>query len=106
MISAARPASLRIRRINSRAFGMFGSGRSSQRSPVSPLVLTAASGWLTSCAIDAAISPSTESRAACAKSTLADRFQPGGCEQDVDFAPVERDKLRFFLKRRQSAEPG
>jgi len=39
-------------------------------------------------------------------SAPADRFQPGGCEQHVDFAPIERDKLRFFLKRRQSAEPG
>src|ERR1700722_13809015 len=33
-------------------------------------------------------------------------FQPGSCKQDVDFAAVKRDKLYFFLKCCQSAEPG
>ncbi len=41
-----------------------------------------------------------------AQAQIAGRARPGGREQHVDHAPVERDEFRFLLERRLPAIPG
>ena len=67
-ISLAWRALATIRVVSWTTFARFGSSRDSQRRLVSALVKMAASGWLTSCAIEVASSPRVEIRAARVKS--------------------------------------
>ena len=57
--STARPAARTMREVAARASSRSGSSRLSQRRHALPLVAMAASGWLISCAMDAASSPSS-----------------------------------------------
>ena len=66
--SPARFPSRTMRRTASRASSRLGASPASQRRQALPLLTTPASGWLTSCAIEAASSPMMLTRLMCARS--------------------------------------
>ena len=66
IMSAARCTSTAVRAASSRTASTFGGECASHSRLAAVLLSIAVSGWLTSCAIDAASSPRIEMRAACA----------------------------------------